>query len=157
MPDYKNGKIYKLVDNTNGNIYIGSTTQSLNRRKTKHILDSKKYGEIHNNKLIKYSSHSIIKNNNFSMILLENYPCNNKTELRIKEQEYIDKLDCVNSQRAYRTKEQKAYSDKKCWAARNGTKKMKDYKHNLYKYQITWGGNKLTNNNLLSIDLSLFD
>ena len=25
MPDYQLGKIYKIVDNTNNNVYIGST------------------------------------------------------------------------------------------------------------------------------------
>ena len=29
MPDYKFGKIYKLIDNTNGNIYVGSTAVRL--------------------------------------------------------------------------------------------------------------------------------
>ena len=27
MPDYNKGKIYKIVDNTNNNIYIGSTCE----------------------------------------------------------------------------------------------------------------------------------
>jgi len=156
MPDYQKGKIYKLVDNTNSNIYIGSTTQTLARRKNKHVIDSKNYGETCNNRLVKYSSHSIIKNGDFDIVLLEYYPCNNKDELRMREQEYIDKYDCVNSQRAYRTKEQKDECDKKCWKARNGTKKMKDYKHSLHKYQNSWGGHRYTNNNLLNIDVNLF-
>ncbi len=28
---YENGKIYKIVDNTNGDIYIGSTIQTLKK------------------------------------------------------------------------------------------------------------------------------
>ena len=36
MPNYQNGKIYKLV-NTEGTLtYIGSTCQTLARRKAKH-------------------------------------------------------------------------------------------------------------------------
>jgi hypothetical protein len=144
MPDYQKGKIYKIVDNTNSNIYIGSTTQTLARRKDKHVRDSKNYGETCNNRLIKYSSHYIIKNGDFDIVLLEYYPCNNKDELRMREQEYMDKYDCVNSHRAYRTKEQKDEQDQKCWKARNGTKKMKDYNNRCY------------DNNLLKIDANLF-
>jgi hypothetical protein len=156
MPDYQNGKIYKLIDNTNGKIYIGSTTQSLARRKTKHVTDSKNYGKIENGKVIKYSSHSIIENGNFNIILLESFPCNNKDELRMREQEYIDKLDCINSQRAYRTEEQKKEDNKKCCEKRNGTEKMKKYKAELYEYQSTWGGRRNYDNNLLQIDSDIF-
>jgi len=157
MPNYQNGKIYKLIDYTNDNIYIGSTTQTLSRRKSKHITDSKNYGKKYNNKLVKYSSHSIIQNGNFDIILLQSFPCKNKDELRMKEQEYIENNICINSQRSYRTIEQKNEQGKKCWKARNGTKKMKDYKHQLHKYQISWGGNKQNNNNLLKIDIDLFN
>mgnify|MGYP003625708068 CR=1 FL=1 len=156
MPNYKNGTIYKLVDNTNGETYIGSTTQTLARRRQKHISDSKNYGKIINNRVVKYSSHPIIMNRDYKIILIEYYPCNTKDELRMKEQEWIDKTECINSQRAYRTIEQEKEQCEKCWKARNGTKKMKDYKQALYAYQLTWGGNKQTCNNLLSIDINLF-
>jgi predicted GIY-YIG superfamily endonuclease len=36
MPDYKNGKIYKLWSPQGDEIYIGSTTQSLAKRKAEH-------------------------------------------------------------------------------------------------------------------------
>jgi len=36
MPDYKNSKIYKLWSPEGDDIYIGSTTESLSRRKSKH-------------------------------------------------------------------------------------------------------------------------
>ena len=32
MNKYNKGKIYKIVDNTNGNVYIGSTIQTLSQR-----------------------------------------------------------------------------------------------------------------------------
>ena len=37
MNKYNNGKIYKIIDNTNDNIYIGSTTEPiLSRRMAQH-------------------------------------------------------------------------------------------------------------------------
>ena len=156
MPDYNKGKIYKLVDYTNGNIYIGSTTQSLSRRKTKHKSDSKLYDTYDKrNKLIRYSSHSIIENNNYNIILIESYPCNNKDELRMREQYWIDITECINSQRAYRTKEQEKDYNKEYFKKRaiNDKEKLKIYKDNLYSYQRTWG----TFNNLLKIDINYFN
>lgn len=40
---YKNGKIYKIVDNTSDKYYIGSTTQTLTERLTQHEKNFKMY------------------------------------------------------------------------------------------------------------------
>jgi Uri superfamily endonuclease len=37
MNKYNNGKIYKIIDNTNGNVYYGSTVQTLGERLSRHI------------------------------------------------------------------------------------------------------------------------
>ena len=159
---YKDGKIYKLLDHTTGKIYIGSTTRTLERRRQKHIRDSWNYGKIvegeYRNRVIKYSSHQIILNKNYDIYLLEAYPCENNLQLRMKEQEWMDKLDCVNVQRAYRTKEQAKEADNKCWEARGKTPEHKEYKRKLHAYQSTWGGSKTSPNstNLLKIDPDLF-
>mgnify|MGYP003655890956 CR=1 FL=1 len=42
MDKYQRGKIYKIIDNTNGDIYIGSTIQSLANRKSQHKVDTAK-------------------------------------------------------------------------------------------------------------------
>jgi predicted GIY-YIG superfamily endonuclease len=52
--------IYKIVDNTNGNIYVGSTQQLLKNRK-KH----------HESKYNMCSSREIIKNNDYYFELIE--------------------------------------------------------------------------------------
>ena len=40
MPNYQLGKIYKIVDNTNNNIYVGSTCEpTLARRLSSHVRD----------------------------------------------------------------------------------------------------------------------
>ena len=43
MPNYQNGKIYKLVNDLDDQIYIGSTTQSLAVRKGGHKRDSRRH------------------------------------------------------------------------------------------------------------------
>ena len=43
MPNYNNGKIYKLIGLTNNNIYYGSTCQLLKIRKSQHKRDYKCY------------------------------------------------------------------------------------------------------------------
>lgn len=90
---YDNGKIYKLIDNTNGNIYIGSTIQSLSKRKSQHKADG-------NNKCV---SKFIIDNGDYDIILIENYPCKSKEELLMRERHYIESIDCINKQLPGRT------------------------------------------------------
>lgn len=99
MNNYENGKIYKLTDNTNNNVYIGSTIQTLNRRLQKHVSDYK--GILKGWRKAVCASYDIIKNDNYKIELIVNYPCNNKRELEKKEQEYIDIYECINITKAY--------------------------------------------------------
>ena len=101
MVNYQLGKIYKIVDNTNGNIYVGSTCEkSLARRLQTHMTDYKKYlkGEKSSNTALQ-----IFKNNNYDIILIENCPCENKDTLHARERYFIETLICVNYQRPGRT------------------------------------------------------
>ena len=65
---YQNGKIYKIVDNTNGDIYIGSTYKRLYERIAKHEYDFKYYlnGNYHY-----ITSFKILKNNDYKIELIE--------------------------------------------------------------------------------------
>jgi predicted GIY-YIG superfamily endonuclease len=92
---YEKGKIYKLVDNTNGNIYIGSTIQSLSKRKSQHK-------EIKN----KCKSKLIINNGDYDIILIENYPCSSKEELFARERYFIENIECINKMIPGRTKKE---------------------------------------------------
>ena len=89
-----NGKIYKIVDNTNNNIYIGSTCEStLSKRLSKHKSDYKRYVD----KGIKYiSSFDIIKNDNYKIELIEDVSCENKYELHDRERYWIENINCIN-------------------------------------------------------------
>ena len=95
MVNYSQAKVYKIVDNTNGNIYIGSTCEpTLARRLAGHV---NAYNKYLNGKCNNYTSFQILENNNYDIVLLE--ACENittKDELHARERIYIETLDCVN-------------------------------------------------------------
>tara|TARA_R110000787_G_scaffold286081_1_gene403275 strand:+ start:606 stop:1232 length:627 start_codon:yes stop_codon:yes gene_type:complete len=98
MINYQQGRIYKIINtDTNDIVYVGSTTQQLSHRYTKH-------------------KH---KAPNHKIILIENYPCNSKEELCMKEQQFIEqKTNLLNKLKAYRSEEQKK-EYKKEWRKNN--------------------------------------
>lgn len=100
--DYNNGKIYKIASDLTDKIYIGSTTQSLAKRHYKH---KKSYQQYINGCYHNVSSFELIKLGNTDIILLENFPCNNKEELHARERYYIEqnKAICVNIRTPGRT------------------------------------------------------
>ena len=83
---YNDSKIYKIVDNTNGNIYIGSTAQTLKERLNNHKHNYKKYliGKFHY-----VASFDILKNNDYKIELLESCNVNTKYELELIERKHI--------------------------------------------------------------------
>ena len=93
--DYSQGKIYKIVCNKTGLVYIGSTYRSLEQRLKEHEYDCKRYLDKKSNNLI--SSIYVIFNNDYKIELIENHPCNHKKELETKEYYYISNLECVNT------------------------------------------------------------
>ena len=132
MPNYENGKIYKLVKTEGTLCYIGSTTQSLSMRKAKHHINYKcwKKGKCHY-----ISSCEIFDDDEegCSIILLENYPCNSKYELEKRERHYIETITCVNKTRPTRTSEE-YYKDNKD-KIREQVKKYKELnRDNLSEY-----------------------
>ncbi len=110
MNRYNNAKIYKLIDNINGNIYIGSTCElSLAKRLAKHIDNFKCYkkGKSHF-----VTSFNILENNNYSIILLEEYPCNSKDQLLARERYHIENTECINKSIPTRTSKEWYYNNK---------------------------------------------
>jgi len=102
MNRYNNGKIYKIVDNTNGNVYIGSTCEpTLARRLAGHRGVYNYY--LNGGKVNKISSFDILENNNYSIVLLEDYPCERKDQLLARERFYIENNQCVNKNIPSRT------------------------------------------------------
>ena len=149
-------KIYKIIDNTNGNIYIGKTENTLKQRLAVHKIDKN------------CSSTEIIKNGDYRMELIE------ETQDKTRERYWIENTQCINKQIPGRTdkeyyednkesilKQRKEYSknnkDKikkhQSEYRENNKDKTKEYK----KYINSMGGDPRYNNNLLKIDLNLFN
>lgn len=110
MPNYKNGKIYKLYSmNEPEKVYYGSTTQTLPMRKSGHKATYKRYLGGKGNFC---SSFDIFKMDNVEIELVEKCPCEDKDELLIREKHYIKSFDCVNKQIPKNTRKE-YYNDNK--------------------------------------------
>jgi hypothetical protein len=106
---YDSAKIYKLICN-DGHYYYGSTITELRRRLWNH----KKSSETMTSKV--YNHINSIGWNNVKIELVELYSCNNREELRIKENLFIleskdDKL-CLNTLNAHTPIEEKKRMEK---------------------------------------------
>jgi hypothetical protein len=163
MVNYQNGKIYKIYCDENDDVYYGSTTQELYMRLRQH-------------KSLKYVSRNIMKNT-YHIQLIELYPCNNRIELESRERYYIENNKCVNTYIPTRTKQEyrkqhkqqsnerakKWYNENKEYSSewrKQYRQKNKDridnYKRQVYHYRNSFGGDERYNNNLLRIDISIF-
>ena len=176
---YQRGKIYQLIDNTNGNIYIGSTCEkTLARRLTKHVSNYK--GWLKTGK--KYAkSIEVLKNGDYKIVLIEEHPCETKDQLLRREQYFMEQMECINTCSAYRSPEarriqQKEWADKnknkdkvkqnnkeyiRIWRENNKEKCIeygKEYNQRKQEHEKSFGGDPRYNNCcLLKIDLDLFD
>jgi hypothetical protein len=106
--DYSKIAIYKLVCNDLNvhNVYVGSTTNMVNRKNTHKFHCMNKSSKGYNQKKYK-----IMRLNggwyNWSMILIEYFPCNNKLEASAREYFYIELLNSdMNTQVPGRTSPQ---------------------------------------------------
>ena len=128
---YSNAKIYKIVDNTNNNIYIGSTCKKLCQRLAQHRCDYKRYLEGKSHFI---SSFKILENNDYDIILLEK--CENITDkegLRARERHYIETLECVNKRIEGRTINE-WYNDNKDKISENKKVYYNENKDKIKKY-----------------------
>ena len=106
---FDNAKIYKIVDNSNENIYIGSTCRTLNVRLSDHKSDYKRFlrGLACNTR-----SFEIIKNDNYEIKLLETCEVKTKQELFARERFYIENNNCLNKCIPGRTFKEYYYNNK---------------------------------------------
>ena len=94
MVNYQNSKIYRIVCNTTGLTYYGSTCEkTLALRLSKH---KSNFNDFLKGNFSYVTSFEILKNNNYEIFLVENYPCNSKDELHARERYYIENNECVN-------------------------------------------------------------
>tara|TARA_R110000796_G_scaffold242701_1_gene364949 strand:- start:58 stop:516 length:459 start_codon:yes stop_codon:yes gene_type:complete len=151
MPDWSEGKIYFIYCNITGDIYIGSTTQRLLNRINSHKRDNG-------------TSQQIIQRGDWFYELIEDYPCDKREDLLWRERYWMDKsrncFNVINVENPIRTQEEKD-SYKKNWELQ----KYYQYTRNERRREIrdwikSWGNyqgkTQLWDNNLLNIDLTLF-
>jgi len=95
MSNYSKGKIYKIVCHETDEVYYGSTIYKyLSSRLAKHKSTRT------------CKSKQIIDRGNYSIILVENYPCENRTQLETKERYYIENNVCINKYIPTRTQQE---------------------------------------------------
>ncbi len=98
--DYSKGKIYKITNDYNNDIYVGSTCDTLAKRFSHHKKDSKKE-RCQNMKV--YRLMNEIEFERFRIELIENCPCEDKYQLRQKEGYYIRQMGTLNMKIECRT------------------------------------------------------
>ena len=101
---YENGKIYSIRNWVDDDVYIGSTTQPLSKRFEKHRSNCKSEDKK-NRKL--YHKMNEIGVEQFYIELIEKVECEDISELRQKEGEWIRKIGSLNYQIAGRTLQEK--------------------------------------------------
>lgn len=87
------GIIYKLVCNETGDVYYGSTQQSLKQRIGGHKSGCKAWKAGKNGYT---TSFGIIERGNYSYSLIETVECEDKHQLETRERYYIENNECVN-------------------------------------------------------------
>ena len=89
MPDYAKTIIYRLVCNDTNikECYVGSTTNMIKRKQQHKAQSSKETSRDYNKK-----KYIFIRNNggfeNWSMIMIEEFPCENNLQSRQRERYY---------------------------------------------------------------------
>ena len=119
--DYKNGKIYQILNNVNDEVYVGSTTQPLCKRLYKHKRNSIERLEC------KSPLYELMREFGKDIVyieLIELYPCNCKEELTAREGRYIRERGTLNKHIPGRTDKQY----------------IEDNKERIKEYQKQWRG-----------------
>ena len=116
---YEDGKIYEIISDNTDMVYIGSCIVTLKKRLIQHKC-----------KANPTASKSIIDYGDYTINLIEKYPCNNDLELRMREQMYIDiyKNDgknVINGRNAYTSLEDRKENKKE--NRKNNKENHKEY------------------------------
>lgn len=145
MPLYKNSVIYKLVhknDQDNENIYIGSTTNFRSRK-----LQHKKSIQNENDKKYNQNKYQYIRENGgweeWEMIAIENYSCESKRELEIRERYHIETLKAkLNKNIPNRTKKEYREDNKEIISKKKHEDYINNVEYKLLKQKIYYENNK---------------
>jgi len=128
------------IEDINGLKYVGSTKQNMYRRFRQHYCDMKRGGKCTSNKL------DLLNCEIYELELCEE---SNRTE---RESYWINKLYSVNTYKLNHNHNLSARI-----YHHNNKDKQNDRRIKSHNYKKTWGGDKRYNNNLLEIDIKLFE
>ena len=89
--NYNRGKVYKIFNDVDDMIYVGSTTKEfLSQRMAEHRYT---YARKRCKKIKVYSHMIKLGIEHFNIVLLESYPCKSRDELCAREQFWKEKLN----------------------------------------------------------------
>jgi hypothetical protein len=91
--DYSKGKIYQILNHVNDDIYIGMTCQLLSQRMRDHRCRTVSNKHEH---IPLYKTMRDLGLNNFYIELIENFPCENKEQLKAREGYWIREKGTLN-------------------------------------------------------------
>jgi len=139
-------RIY-CIEDCNGLKYVGSTKRTLKRRLSGH------------REKINHCMSRELDLENCKIYTLEE---TDEEHRNIREQYWMDNIDCVNYQNTIFNKKEHYENNKEHfvkykhqWYEKNKDKINQRNKDNRM-FQLTWGGDPRSNNNLLKIDLDIF-
>ena len=116
MPNYQNGKIYKIIDTGYTKCYIGSTVESLSTRMSHHRATFKTISHSSCSSVLLFKEFGL---ENCKIELIENFPCNNREELHAREGYHIQQTECINKATpGLNTKNWKKEYDKQIYEAK---------------------------------------
>lgn len=108
MVQYQDGKIYKIVNDVNDEIYVGSTCRTLCKRMDAHRMAASynPCGKLH-------TLMNELGYDHFNIVLIEEFPCDNRGELLVREEFYRISLGAtLNSFCCYAGLTRKEYNKK---------------------------------------------
>lgn len=122
MPDYSKTKIYKIL--VEGNEYYGHTTLPIIRRQDLHI--TRFHDETRSKaKLFKAIEASGMNINDLELLHVEDYPCENKYQAKLREKYWIKNFGTLNGNIPLRTNAEYRADNKERIA-----KRVKEYRVN---------------------------
>ncbi len=101
--DYKNGRIYQILNNVDDDVYVGSTTQSLSKRMVHHRSHMNVATKQHRPLYVKMKEYGV---ECFYIELIEECPCENKEQLCKREGHFIREIATLNTYQAGRNQKQ---------------------------------------------------